>query len=125
MIQAFVDKFMEAKPELGERLAREARNYMFDYEKLVRAVVETIGAPLDPERIQEINWGDYQGTLFFVIGEKGYQPSSFWTVKVDYGSCSGCDTLEAIKSDYQDGGEEQKRQLLELALHIVQGLKEA
>ena len=126
MIQAFVDKFMEAKPALGERLVRELNTgYDFDYEKLVRAVVESIGEPLDPERIQEINWGDYQGTVFYVIGATGYQPHEFWTVKIDYGSCSHCDTLEGIRSDHREGSDEQKRQLLELALHVVQGLKAA
>lgn len=125
MIQDFVDKFMEAKPELGEHLVRECNDdYDFSYGKLVRAVVETIGEPLDPERIEMIDWGDYQGTVFVVIGATGYCPRNFWHVKIDYGSCSHCDTLERIRSEYQDKSE-QKRQLLELALHVVQGLKEA
>ena len=37
------------------------------------------------ERIHRIDDGDYQGTLVFVIGGKGYQLSTYWYVKVSYG----------------------------------------
>ena len=83
---------------------------------------EGYGGP-DLERIHRIDDGDYQGTLVFVIGGKGYQLSTYWYVKVSYGSCSGCDTLEAIR---EYGGDLPKPQQVEdymkLALHIVQGL---
>lgn len=70
-------------------------------------VVEMLAAAIDecdaphPERIHQIDDGDYQGTLIFVIGAGGYQPSRYWYVKVGYGSCSGCDTLQAIRG-YED-----------------------
>ena len=80
-----------------------------------------------PERIHKIDDGDYQGTLLFVIAAKGYQPSKYWAVSVGYGSCSGCDTLEGIKSDGDYGESPNKQQIADymtLALHIVQGLKQ-
>lgn len=45
-------------------------------------------------------------------------------MKVGYGSCSGCDTLEAIR-DYssEKPTPEQVKDYMALALHIVQGLK--
>jgi hypothetical protein len=102
-----------------------------DYKAIVRAVIEMLAANSseydkpDPERIHEINDGDYQGTLVYVIGASGYQPYRYWYVKVSYGSCSGCDTLEAIRG-YQYGApdESQVSQYMTLALHITQGLKE-
>lgn len=56
---------------------------------------------MDPERITQINHGDYQGTLVFVVGGEGYQPWEHWYVTVGYGSCSSCDVWEAI-TGYQD-----------------------
>lgn len=78
----------------------------------------------DPNRIHEINDGDHQGTLLYVIPAFGYQPNDYWYVKINYGSCSGCDTLEAIKT-YNDEPptEEQIKSYMQLALNIVQGLK--
>lgn len=59
-----------------------------------------------------------------MIAEKGYQPNDYYFVKVGYGSCSGCDTLEGIRN-YEDGNptEEQVKDYMTLALHVVQGLK--
>lgn len=113
---AFRDKFKTAHPE--------------DYKAIVRAVIEVLskvyeyGSP-DPERIHTINDGDYQGTLVFVVGAEGYQPDRYWAVKVSYGSCSGCDTLEAVRG-YSDEppNDEQLKEYETLGLHIIQGLHE-
>ena len=107
------------------------------YRDIVTAVVAMLHdedkySSIDPERIHEINDGDYQGTLVYVIGASGYQPDDYWYVKVGYGSCSGCDTLEHILSgNWGHENEEEASawkqaaldQLMTLALHIVQGLK--
>jgi hypothetical protein len=81
----------------------------------------------DPTRIHQIDDGDYQGTLLFVIAASGYQPSDYWYVKVGYGSCSGCDTLQAIDGygGYSDEApsKDQVDDYMTLALHIIQGLK--
>ena len=49
--------------------------------------------------IKEIDDGDYQGTLLYLIPEDTYQPNSseYLMTFVEYGSCSGCDTLQAIQ----------------------------
>lgn len=54
---------------------------------------------LNLKRITEIDNGDYQGTLLYVIPFDTYQPSEHdhLMTYVDYGSCSGCDTLQAIQ----------------------------
>lgn len=123
MIQKYVDRFYENKTVIRERLAEK---HVGSYEELVKIVIEAItnddnyGEP-DPERIHVIDDGDYQGTLLFIIGAKGYQPHEYWSVYVGYGSCSGCDTLQGI-SDYSSDPptEEQINDYMSLALHVVQ-----
>ena len=100
------------------------------YKDVVAAVVQMLHDASaeyekpDPQRIHEIDDGNYQGTLVYVIGATGYQPDKYWYVKVSYGSCSGCDTLKAI-CGYQNGKptERQVGEYMTLALHIVQRLR--
>lgn len=127
-----IDKFVKAWDEKKDKVrAQFAAAPPRSYEEIVKAVVEILAdedeyyAP-DPGRIHCIDDGDYQGTLLFVIAANNYQPSKYWAVYVSYGSCSGCDTLQAI-SDYSYGEpptEEQLNDYMTLALHILQGLKE-
>jgi hypothetical protein len=131
MIQKFVNRFMAAESVLREGFAAKHPEYI----DIVKAVVSVIGEKSayvdaaayeepDATRIHQIDDGSYQGTLIFVIASVGYQPWKYWYVKVGYGSCSGCDTLEGIR-DYEDGPptKEQVDAYMTLALHIVQGLK--
>lgn len=127
MVKEFVERYMARKDELRATLAQKHPN---DYHDLICAVVSILRSDddfdtPDATRVHQINDGDYQGTLVFVIGAEGYQPSEYWYVKVGYGSCSGCDTLEAIRCGYYDEAPtaEQIDQYMTLALHIVQGLK--
>ena len=102
-----------------------------DYKAVVTAVVKMIHDAFcadthpDPERVHEIDDGDHQGTLVYVIGEAGYQPDHYWYVKVAYGSCSGCDTLEGIRGCTNESPtKSQVDEYMTLALHIVQGLRQ-
>ena len=123
-----IPKFVECWEKNKGKVENKYRQHKPDsYAEIVKDVVtilsnsEQYNSP-DPERIDEINHGDYQGTLVYIIGAKGYQPSDYWYVKVGYDSCSGCDTLEAI--GYDDvPDEEQLKDYMLLALHILQGLK--
>jgi len=126
MIQEFVNAFTDRKSDLEAIFANGHPNA---YEDVVKAVISIMpedehGEQPDVERIHEIDDGDYQGTLVYVIGATGYQPFDYWYVRVYYGSCSGCDTLESIRGyeDYPPSGE-QVKDYMTLALHIVQGLK--
>ena len=129
MIKEFVDKFHANKDEIRKIFEKE---HPGNYKEVVAAVVKNIdpgGAcfdPPDPERIHEIDDGDCQGTLLFVIARKGYQPNVYWYIMIDYGSCSGCDTLQSIYDgvDYsQPPTKEQVDDYMTLALHVAQGLK--
>lgn len=101
-----------------------------DYEDLVRTVITLLNNESteyykpDPNRITEIDHGDYQGTLVYVIASEGYQPSTYWYVKIGYGSCSGCDTLQAINYySTESPNDKQVTEYMQLALHIIQELK--
>ena len=129
MIQKFVERFMESKPEIEKQFTEK---HPENYEDIVRIVVEALydqddeyNKTPDPKRIHRIDDGDYQGTLIFIIGANGYQPDIYWSVKVNYGSCSGCDTLEGIRGyDTSAPSQKQVKDYMTLALHIVQGLTE-
>jgi hypothetical protein len=126
MIQKFVTRFMAAENVLREKFAAKHPDAYIDIVKAVVDVIKgegTYGEP-DATRIHQIDDGDYQGTLVFVIAGGGYQPWEYWYVKVGYGSCSGCDTLERIR-DYSENPptKEQLDAYMTLALHIVQGFK--
>ena len=128
MIEKFTKAWFANLAPMREKFAAQHPD---SYKDVVRAVVEMLWSSSeaydrpDPKRIHEIDDGDYQGTLVYVIGNDGYQPDRYWYVKVAYGSCSGCDTLQGIR-DYGDGAPtaEQVNDYMTLALHIVQGLRE-
>lgn len=136
MIKEFVERFDANRDSLRDSFRKyckketygdyESEEWSIEYADIVREVVEVVkgeeyGGP-DPERIHEIDDGDYQGTLLYVIASDEYQPSDYWYVKVIYGSCSGCDTLLGIIEGCGDM-DEKLDDLMILALHIVQGLK--
>ena len=136
MIDRFVKAYEANKSKLREMFATAHPSSYIDVVRNVITVISDEEARTwgneqpDPQRIHSIDDGDYQGTLVYVIGAMGYQPSDYWYVKVYYGSCSGCDTLQSIMYDgrYGEDGdtpsEDQINQYMTLALHIVQGLKE-
>ena len=80
----------------------------------------------DIGNLHEIDDGDYQGTLLYIIPKKTYQPS-YWeyvATYVYYGSCSGCDTLLGILSYGEDlPNEVQVKEYAELCLDILQHCK--
>lgn len=128
MIKQFVDKFLANKAQLE---AVFAKTHPGCYKSLVKSVIELLADEneyngLDPERIHIIDDGNYQGTLVFVIGASGYQPDKYWYIKVSYGSCSVCDTLQGIESIERGDtpNEKQIKDYMTLALHIVEGLKQ-
>lgn len=126
MIKRFVAAYFERAPELR---ACFALAHPKSYKELVLAVVRILdvedGPSPDPDRVYEIDDGSYQGTLIYLIGEKGRNPRTYWFCRIQYGSCSWCDTLQAIRRYSDDPPTPgQTADYLQLALHIVQGLKE-
>lgn len=126
MITKFVEQFLNARPEMEAALRQ---HHPESYADLVRRVITLLStddaydAP-DPKRITVIDHGDYQGTQLYIIGVQGYQPSTYWSIFVSYGSCSGCDTFEALKNyDSEPPTEKQVNGYWTLMLHMVQNME--
>lgn len=125
MITKFNARWMEKRADAEAAFAAKHPDGYFDIVKVVVGILNDGDESPDPERITEIDHGEYQGTLVYVVGCNGYQPSTYWATSVGYGSCSGCDTLQSINS-YSDEPPtaEQVADYMTLALHIVQEFRQ-
>ena len=89
-----------------ESLEQEIRNSDTlndcNYLDLVKLAFKVIlsDKELNLDGITLIDNGDYQGTQLFLIPFETYQPTEYeyLMTHVSYGSCSGCDTLQAIQN---------------------------
>ena len=117
MLKILVRKWDENQDKLRQELSTRRGLNSCEYKDLVKLTFEVIfnnitiesnhgytsECQLDLEHIIEIDNGDYQGTLLYLIPFDCYQPSEYEYLMtyVGYGSCSGCDTLLSIQG-YSD-----------------------
>ena len=76
----------------------------------------------DSKNITEIDNGDYQGTLLFLIPKHTYQPSEYEYLMtyIGYGSCSCCDYLQRIEPwDNKDVTDETIKNFMSLCKDFV------
>lgn len=107
MLKIIRDKWDRNKDKLQETLIKGNTFNECSYIDLVKLSFQIIfnsdgeGVQLDIKKITEIDDGDYQGTLLYLIPFETSQPSEYeyLMTHVSYGSCSGCDTLQSIQ-DY-------------------------
>jgi len=100
MIKYCLNRWNENQQKLRQQLETDTSLNGCDYKYLVELVTKFIlGKEWDAENITVIDNGDYQGTQLFLIPRDTYQPSEseYLMTYVGYGSCSGCDTLQAIQ----------------------------
>lgn len=128
MIDEFIQKFDTQREAIKDKIRKKGHPCYVDLVRFVcKAITDDDSRTPDPDRITCIDDGDYQGTLLFVIASGGYQPDTYWAVKVSYGSCSGCDTLQHIQEDGPYDGpitDSQVDQYFTLCLHIIQQMVE-
>ena len=129
-----VKQWEEYKEDLREVLSR--RGMAKNYTELVRLTFSIAVkllredddySTLNVKKMTEIDDGNYQGTLIFIIPTEAYQPTRFeyLITHVSYGSCSGCDTLLSTTEYSTDTpNEEQLDDLMTLCLHLVQNAKQ-
>ena len=141
MIESFVKKFDSKRQWLREQLGQPC-DIKPSYEDLMHLLCTALedrddddfcscDFP-DPTRITRIDHGDYQGTIVFVVASGGYQPHNHWATWVWYGSCGGCDTLQAINDevpyDYENGkytpSDKNVDAWLTVMLHLLQHMTE-
>lgn len=106
MIKYCLKKWDANKHILEKALQEGLKWNSCEYIDLVKLVVKCIlnEGEVDFEKwdindITVVDNGDYQGTLLFLIPKETYQPSEYEYLMtyVNYGSCSGCDTLLNIQ----------------------------
>ena len=106
MLKYCLRKWDANKDNLEKQLRTDTSLNSCDYVDLVKLLVthvlnqgENDGLIWDAENITVVDNGDYQGTQLFLIPLRTYQPSEheYLMTYVGYGSCSGCDTLQAIQ----------------------------
>lgn len=106
MLKYCLECWDKNKNKLKSELSSRTDLNNCEYIDLVKMVAKIIFAGVgdynswDYENITEIDNGDYQGTLLFLIPKKCCQPdeADYLMTYVGYGSCSGCDTLKAIRN---------------------------
>ena len=110
MLRYCYEKWNKNKDKL-EAALRKTDISRVEYRDLLVLTVEHIlndGDYNDPrwstKGITQIDDGDYQGTLLYLIPEDTYQPAEYEYLMtyIGYGSCSGCDLLQAIQPDSYD-----------------------
>ena len=128
MLKYCLKKWDENKKKLEEELLKDPDLNECEYKHIVEKVVEIILNTNEEylwnaEGITEIDDGDYQGTLLFLIPRKTYQPLEYEYLMtyVGYGSCSGCDALQAIQEDYGENpiSEDQLKDYMALCKDII------
>jgi hypothetical protein len=136
MIIELVNQWEENKHKLKEYFRTTNQNEYGSYKSILKKVFELCipqsndYSEWDLDKMTVIDDGDYQGTLIFIVPIDCYQPSlgDYVVTNTYYGSCSGCDTLRGIRDSTDDYGngfpnEEQVKEYMTLALHLVQKLK--
>ena len=136
MDKKIIEKWDKYKGDL-EKTLRRKNLYDLEYSDLMALVVKEIfnkgcdeyDDPWDIENITKIDNGGYQGTILWLIPRKTYQPCEYEYLMtyVNYGSCSGCDTLLSIQSNiYWEERETNNysetviKDIMTLCLHLVQ-----
>lgn len=132
MIQELVNQWDDNKHKLEEYFKTTKQKEYSNYNKIVTKLFEICLIKADEyngfdlSQMTVIDDGDCQGTQIFIIPKDTYQPrvGDYIMTNTYYGSCSGCDTLEGIRR-YEDDlpTDEQVREYMTLALHLVQKLK--
>jgi hypothetical protein len=127
MILHYVKQWEERKHLLEQWLTKnEPNSYENIYEMLFHLVItrsERGELEWDWNRFVKIDDGEYQGNQIFILCSNVYQPelNDYIFTSVAYGSCSGCDTFQAIQES-EDKAERVKGYMT-LALHMVQETK--
>lgn len=121
MIKYCLEKWDKNKDKLEAVIRQDEKINECRYDYLFRLVVryilngeenDLLDNYWDEKNITEIDNGDYQGTILFLVPQLTYQPdeTEYLMTFVNYGSCSGCDTLLGIQSDWYYDPTDQKPQ---------------
>ena len=136
MIKDFAEAWAKYKGDLQERIAESETHTSWNYDDLLKMLFETVVNPyldeqgrdtFNMDHVTTVDDGSYSGTLLFVLYRGVFSPyiSDYIYTSVYYGSCSVCDTLQAIQADYDEWedkapNERQVQDYMKLCLHLLQ-----
>lgn len=133
MIKEFVEKWDKYKENLENYFRNTRQEEYQDYKDIVKALFENVINKDETDSWNKFNLkemtliddGYYQGTQIFIIPLDVYQPntSNYVVTNTYYGSCSGCDILMDIQDWSGRPNENQIKDYMELALHLLQKCK--
>jgi len=137
MIKKFAEKWFKHKDKLEDYFRKTSQEEYDEYEKIVKALFDNVinqenefdSQNFNTSEITVIDNGDWQGTQIFLLHKDVYQPSTEDYVYTNsyYGSCSGCDTLQAIRSNGEAWGdlptESQIKDYMTLALNLLEKIR--
>ena len=128
MILHYVKQWEERKHLLEEWLKE---NEPYSYESIHEMLFHLVLTKPNEREHQRWDWnrftiiddGEYQGNQIFILCSNVYQPelTDYIFTSVAYGSCSGCDTFQAIQESEDKA--ERVKDYMTLALHMVQETK--
>lgn len=131
MIKEFSFAWENNKDKLEDHFETHVMGEYEDYISLIQLLFDIVINPemdwrfiTTMDAICTIDNGDYQGTLVFILHKGVYQPSvgDYVYTSVNYGSCSGCDTIQGIHQyDYDEfPDEDQVKDYMSLCLHLLE-----
>lgn len=108
MLNIIKQQWDKNREVLRKAIREDMDIYDYNYKDVVKLAFEKIfnegmvcnrDPILDLKNITEIDNGDYQGTLLFLIPFQTYQPGEYEYLMtyIGYGSCCCCDTLQHIQ----------------------------
>lgn len=118
MIKEIIADWEKYKQKIRDSLVEADDKDELSYLDIVKILVENISLL---ESVTEVSSGDYQGVNLYVFTGDSYS-RDFYYMTVNYGSCSGCDTLARLQSDKY--GDERIDGYMTLVLHMVQNIKQ-
>lgn len=129
MIPSIINNWEERKHIIASWFDQTEHLYYEDIvKKLTEVVLQDIQAgergKKSYKKVMVIDHGHYQGDMGFLIVPDEYQPSicDYIITNQYYGSCNGCDLLLSI-TDRCGDKEKRTKDLMTLALHLVQRMK--
>lgn len=132
----YIKQWQEKKGELRKYFQRTTQGEYDEYGKILEVLLTVCvcfsdenGNGWDLNRIVEIRTeGHYSGDIVFVIPTVFSDIKNYAITAVEYGSCTGCDTLCRIQGNdrrYKNAlpTESQVDNYMNLSLHLVQKMK--
>jgi len=100
--------------------------FNISYESILEITLSCMFNNLDHQPCSDFqvnDFGEFKGVKIFIIPEVNVfdYPGKLWVTKVDYGSCSGCDTLKQLDDVKID---DQLNGYMLIALHLIENMKE-